>query len=262
MNALLLFAVAIYVLIEAARRLFEEPEVLGVPMLIVATLGLLVNLAAFMVLREGSKQSLNVEGAYLEVLADTVGSVGVIVAAIALQLFGWGWIDPVIGALIGLWILPRTWRLGRQAIRVLLQAAPPHVDLAALRAELGGLPGVVDVHDLHVWTLTSEMTRIGALDGQRRRRSPRCPRPGRRLAGRPLPDRPRHVPGRTRNPRRLHRRPVVNPLPRRVFRQRCRATVKTSGRHRTDNYRQARKVGCGRRLLVLFGQSARGARTS
>jgi len=161
-NALLLFAVAIYVLIEATRRLFEEPEVLGVPMLIVATLGLLVNLAAFMMLREGSKQSLNVEGAYLEVLADTVGSVGVIVAAIALELFGWGWIDPVIGALIGLWILPRTWRLGRQAVRILLQAAPPHVDLAALGAELGGLPGVIDVHDLHVWTLTSEMDAASA----------------------------------------------------------------------------------------------------
>ncbi len=161
-NALLLFAVAIYVLIEATRRLFDEPKVLGLPMLIVASLGLVVNLAAFALLREGSKESLNVEGAYLEVLADTVGSVGVIVAAIALQLFGWGWIDPVIGALIGLWILPRTWRLGGQAIRILLQSAPPHVDLGVLRTELGALPGVVDVHDLHVWTLTSEMDAASA----------------------------------------------------------------------------------------------------
>ena len=107
-NALLLFGVAIWVLIEATRRLFDEPEVLGVPMLVVASLGLAANLVAFALLREGSKESLNLEGAYLEVLADTIGSVGVIIAAVMLEVFGWGWIDPVIGALIGLWILPRT----------------------------------------------------------------------------------------------------------------------------------------------------------
>ena len=103
-NSLLLFGVAIWVLIEATRRLFDEPEVLGVPMLIVASLGLAANLVAFALLREGSKESLNLEGAYLEVLADTIGSVGVIIAAVMLEVFGWGWIDPVIGALIGLWL--------------------------------------------------------------------------------------------------------------------------------------------------------------
>src|SRR3546814_14411558 len=107
-------------------------------------------------LRQGAKESLNVEGAYLEVLADTLGSVGVIIAAILLEVFGWAWIDPVVGAGIGLWILPRTWRLGGQAVRILLQAAPPGTDLGAIRADLVNLPGVVDVHDLHVWTLTSE----------------------------------------------------------------------------------------------------------
>jgi len=161
-NALLLFGVAIYVLIEAVRRLTDEPEVLGLPMLVVASLGLIVNLIAFALLRQGSKESLNVEGAYLEVLADTIGSVGVIIAAVLLELFDWGWVDPVVGAAIGLWILPRTWRLGRQAVRILLQAAPPDLDLVALRAELAGLPGVVDVHDLHVWTLTSEMESASA----------------------------------------------------------------------------------------------------
>jgi len=161
-NALLLCGVAVYVLVEAVGRLRGEPEVLGIPMLIVATLGLAVNLVAFALLREGSKESLNVEGAYLEVLADTVGSVGVIVAAILLEVFGWTWIDAVVGAAIGLWILPRTWRLGSQAVRILLQSAPPGLDLAAIRRDLEGIAGVVDVHDLHVWTLTSEMENASA----------------------------------------------------------------------------------------------------
>jgi cobalt-zinc-cadmium efflux system protein len=161
-NALLLFGVAIWVLVEAVRRLTDEPEVLGVPMLVVAVLGLIANLVAFVLLREGSKESLNVEGAYLEVLADTIGSVGVIVAALLLEFFGWTWVDPVIGAAIGLWILPRTWRLGRRAVRILLQAAPDHVDLDALAADLSTIDGVVDVHDLHVWTLTSDMDAASA----------------------------------------------------------------------------------------------------
>jgi cobalt-zinc-cadmium efflux system protein len=161
-NALLLFGVAIWVLVEAVRRIVGEPEVLGVPMLVVAVLGLIVNVIAFLLLREGSKESINVEGAYLEVLADTIGSVGVIVAAVLLQLFGWTWADPVVAALIGLWILPRTWRLGRRAVRILLQAAPDHVDLSQLAEDLGAIAGVVDVHDLHVWTLTSEMEAASA----------------------------------------------------------------------------------------------------
>ena len=161
-NALLLFGVAIWVVVEAIRRLGDEPEVLGVPMLVVAVLGLIVNLVAFMLLREGASESVNVEGAYLEVLADTVGSVGVIAAAILLQVFGWTWIDSVVGAAIGLWILPRTWRLGRRAVRILLQAAPDGFDLDQLVIDLSAIDGVVDVHDLHVWTLTSEMDAASA----------------------------------------------------------------------------------------------------
>ncbi len=156
-NSLALFGVAVWVLVEAVRRLSGEPEVLGLPMLLVATAGLIANLVAFALLREGSRESLNVEGAYLEVLADTIGSVGVIAAAVLLEVFGWTWVDPVIGAGIGLWILPRTYRLGRRAVRVLLEAAPPHVELDTLADDLGAIEGVVDVHDLHVWTLTSDM---------------------------------------------------------------------------------------------------------
>lgn len=161
-NALLLFGVAIWVLIEAARRLTSEPEVLDTPMLVVAILGLAANIVAFFLLREGSRESINIEGAYLEVLADTIGSLGVILAAILLAAFDWTWVDPVVGAAIGLWILPRTWRLGRRAVRVLLQSAPDDVDLDALATDLGSIGGVIDVHDLHVWTLTSDMDAASA----------------------------------------------------------------------------------------------------
>lgn len=156
-NAVLLFGVAIYVLVEAAQRFSDPPQVLGTTMLVVATLGLAANLVAFALLRQGSKESLNVQGAYLEVLADTVGSVGVIVGAIVLQVTGWVWVDPAVGVAIGGWILPRTWRLAAQAVRILVQAAPPGIDLDAIEADLAALDGVVDVHDLHVWTLTSDM---------------------------------------------------------------------------------------------------------
>ena len=95
-------------------------------------------------------------------LADLIGSVGVILAAVLLEAFGWTWVDPLIAALIGLWILPRTFRLGRNAVHVLLQAAPRHIDLDTLEAELGALPEVIGVHDLHVWTLTSDMEAASA----------------------------------------------------------------------------------------------------
>ena len=156
-NAVLLFGVAGYVLVEAARRLANPHEVDGAVVLIVGVLGLLVNVVAFLLLRAGAQESLNVEGAYLEVMADALGSVGVIVGAILITVTGWFWIDPVIGAAIGVFILPRAWRLGGEALRILVQAAPAGADLGAIAADLRTIPGVVDVHDLHVWTLTSEM---------------------------------------------------------------------------------------------------------
>ena len=161
-NALLLFGVAIWVLVEAARRLGDGPEVLDGPMLVVAVLGLGANIVAFALLRDGSQESINIEAAYVEVLADLIGSIGVIIGALLLRFQGWTWVDPVIGAAIGLWILPRTWRLGRNAVRILLQAAPPHVELDRLHDELARIEGVTDVHDLHVWTLTSEMEAASA----------------------------------------------------------------------------------------------------
>ena len=154
-NALLLFGVASFVLYEAYRRLTAPPEVLGAPLLIVATVGLLVNLTSFRLLRAGSRESLNVRGAFLEVLSDMLGSVGVIVAGLILITTGWSYADPIIGAGIGLFILPRAWRLGKEALRILLEVAPPDVDVPALGNRLAALPGVASLHDLHVWTLTS-----------------------------------------------------------------------------------------------------------
>jgi cobalt-zinc-cadmium efflux system protein len=156
-NAVLLFGVAGWVLVEAARRLGDPPDIPSLPVLLVGVVGLAVNLVAFLLLRQGATESLNVRGAYVEVMADLLGSVGVIVAAVVMGLTGWGWVDPVIGAAIGVFILPRAWRLGRDALRILVQAAPAGLDLDAIRSCLSDIPGVTDVHDLHVWTLTSEM---------------------------------------------------------------------------------------------------------
>jgi cobalt-zinc-cadmium efflux system protein len=156
-NSVLLLGVAIYVLVEALRRFGDPVDVLAGPMLVVAVLGLVANLIAFALLREGSKESLNVEGAYLEVLADTVGSVGVILGALVIQVTDWEWVDAVVGVAIGIWIVPRAVRLAGQAVRILVQAAPPGTDLDAMKADLAAVTGVVDVHDLHVWTLTSDM---------------------------------------------------------------------------------------------------------
>jgi cobalt-zinc-cadmium efflux system protein len=156
-NAVLLIGVAGYVLFEAVRRFQDPPEVLSGPMLIVAVIGLGVNLIGWLLLREGAEESINVQGAFLEVLADLIGSMGVIVAALLLRYAGWTYADPLFGAAIGLFILPRAWRLGRRAVRVLVQAAPEGLDVEALRTELASIDDVIDVHDLHVWTLTSDM---------------------------------------------------------------------------------------------------------
>ena len=161
-NAALLFAVAGYVGYEAISRLNNSRDVASGPVIVVGAIGLAVNGVAFLLLRAGASESLNLQGAYLEVLSDTVGSLGVIVAAVVWGITGWTWVDPVIGIAIGVFILPRAWRLGREAMRVLLQAAPARLDLPSLQSDMASIDGVVDVHDLHVWTLTSEMEVVTA----------------------------------------------------------------------------------------------------
>lgn len=156
-NAVLLFAVAGYVLIEAALRLGEPLHIATAPVLIVGVIGLFVNIVCFLLLRDGAQDSLNMRGAYLEVVADLIGSLGVIIGATVMAITGWAWVDAAVGAAIGLFILPRAYRLGRDAIRVLVQAAPVGLSIDEVQAALAALDGVADVHDLHIWTLTSEM---------------------------------------------------------------------------------------------------------
>jgi cobalt-zinc-cadmium efflux system protein len=161
-NAVLLFAVAGYVAVEAVGRFNNGRHIASAPVLIVGVIGLIVNGVAFMLLRRGAQESLNLQGAYLEVFSDTLGSVSVIVGAIVWGITGWDWVDPLIGAGIGVFILPRAWKLGREALRVLLQAAPERLDLPSLQSDMASIDGVIGVHDLHVWTLTSEMEVVTA----------------------------------------------------------------------------------------------------
>ena len=154
-NTVLLFGIAAYVLFEAWRRFDEPSDVPGAALLVVASVGLAVNVIAFLLLRRGAKESLNVRGASLEVLSDMIGSIGVLVGGIVLLATGWRYVDPIVGVGIGLFILPRAYALGREALRVLLEVAPSEIDVLEVRRRLEGLPGVAGVHDLHVWTLTS-----------------------------------------------------------------------------------------------------------
>ena len=161
-NALVLAAVAGFILTEAWERFAIPHPVASVPVLAVAAVGLLVNLVGALLLHRGSKASLNVRGAYNEVLADALSSVGVIVGAAVITATGWLWVDPLVAVAIALFVLPRTWALLREAVHVLLEGTPPEVDLAALRAAMEGVPGVKTVHDLHVWTLTSGIHALSA----------------------------------------------------------------------------------------------------
>lgn len=154
-NALVLLLLTVYILYEAYQRFLSPPEVLSGPMLIVAAVGLVVNLISMALLAGGSTESLNVKGAYFEVLSDMLGSVGVIAAALLMMWKGWVLADPLIGAGIGLFIVPRTWILLSQVVHILMQGAPADMDVAAVENRLKAIPGVVEVHDLHVWTLTS-----------------------------------------------------------------------------------------------------------
>lgn len=152
-NGGLLFVVAGYILWEAVGRFRQPPDVASTGMLVIAVLGLIVNLISMRLLRAGSGTSLNVKGAYLEVWSDMLGSVGVIIGAIVIKFTGWTMVDPIVAVLIGLWVLPRTWTLLRQAGHVLMQGVPEGMNLAALRTAFVSHPDVQSVHDLHVWAL-------------------------------------------------------------------------------------------------------------
>jgi cobalt-zinc-cadmium efflux system protein len=161
-NSILLFGVAAFILVEAFQRLSAPPDVRSLPMLGIAAIGLLVNLIALRLLTAGAQTSLNVRGAYLEVLGDLLGSVAVLVAGVVILMTGWALADPIASIVIALLIVPRTWSLLRDAVDVLLQATPKGIDLAEVRAHLLGARGVADAHDLHAWAMTSGMNVVSA----------------------------------------------------------------------------------------------------
>ncbi|HEY6058654.1 MAG TPA: cation diffusion facilitator family transporter [Candidatus Limnocylindrales bacterium] len=162
LNAVLLFGIAVIVLVEAWQRLSEPPEVRSGLMLGVALVGLAANGIAVAVVHGASRRSLNVRGAYLEVLGDFAGSIAVLVAAAVVALTGTRAADPIASAVIAVLIVPRTWGLLREAVDVLLEATPRGVDMAHVRAHILDAPGVDDVHDLHAWTITSGMNVVSA----------------------------------------------------------------------------------------------------
>lgn len=155
LNAVVLLVLTVYISWEAYKRFQSPPDILSGPMLVVACIGLVVNFISMRLLAGGSSDSLNVQGAYFEVLSDMLGSLGVILAALVVMVTGWTLADPLIGAGIGLFIVPRTISLLRQAVHILMEGTPARVDVGLLEKALGDIPSVVAVHDLHVWTITS-----------------------------------------------------------------------------------------------------------
>jgi cobalt-zinc-cadmium efflux system protein len=157
LNGLILLGVAVSIGITGVRRLLDpsEVEVLGTPMLVVAIVGLLANVVSMFILRSSAKTSINMRGAYFEVLGDLFGSVGVIIAAVIILATGFVQADAVASLVIAAGILPRAWVLLRDVWRVLNQSTPPDTDVDLIRRHIRDAPGVIDVHDVHVWSITT-----------------------------------------------------------------------------------------------------------
>lgn len=154
-NATTLLGISVYIFWEAYHRLSQPPEVASGPMLVVAFAGLVANLAAAFILGRSAGDSINMRGAFLHVLSDTLGSVGAIAAALVMLTTGWYYADPLISVAIGLLVLLSGGRLLRETVEILMEATPRSIDLAEMEKALLTLPGVVGVHDLHAWTVTS-----------------------------------------------------------------------------------------------------------
>jgi len=161
-NGGLLFVVAGYILWEAVQRFRQPPEVASTGMLAIAAVGLVINLISMRLLKAGAGESLNMKGAYLEVWSDMLGSVAVIIGALTIRVTGWQIVDPILAVLIGLWVLPRTWILLREAFNVLMEGVPKGIELSRVRQAMRRTPGVRDIHDLHVWALGSSTPALTA----------------------------------------------------------------------------------------------------
>ncbi len=161
-NGTTLVAISIWIFVEAYQRLWEPPEILGGWMLAVATLGLIVNVAGVLILSRSGGESLNLQGAMRHVLADVLGSAGAIVAALVILTTGWRSADPLISALIGLLVLASSWRLLRESTNILLEGTPRGIDAEEVGRKMAGAPGIQEVHDLHIWTITSGFPALAA----------------------------------------------------------------------------------------------------
>jgi cobalt-zinc-cadmium efflux system protein len=162
LNGATLVGISVWIFIEAYHRFFEPPEILGSWMLAVATLGLVVNLAGAAILSRSGGESLNLQGALRHVVADILGSVGAIAAALVILATGWRYADPIVSVLIGLLVLGSSWNLLRDSTNILLEGTPPGVDASEIGRSMAGVEGVVEVHDLHVWTITSGFPALAA----------------------------------------------------------------------------------------------------
>ena len=161
-NGVALVALAIWIFVAAARRLDDPPDVLGGWMLAIGVAGIVVNVAAAAILYGSRRANLNVEGAYRHVLADLLGSLGVVVAAVTILATGWLVVDPLVSILIGILVLASSWTLLRDSTAILLEASPRGLDTRAVGERLASAPGVVEVHDLHIWTITSGFPALSA----------------------------------------------------------------------------------------------------
>jgi cobalt-zinc-cadmium efflux system protein len=161
-NGIVLVAISAFIVYEAFQRISRPPVVSSLAMLLIACVGLLVNLGSAWALSGGQEQSLNEKGAFLHVVADALGSIGAIVAGFVMLKFHWYLADPIISMVISLLIVAGAWRLIRDTTHILMEGAPTHVDVLALRRAMEGVPGIDKVHDLHVWTLTSGMEALSA----------------------------------------------------------------------------------------------------
>jgi cobalt-zinc-cadmium efflux system protein len=161
-NGVTLVAISIWIFYEAYHRFQDPPEILGGWMMTVAVMGLLVNVAAALVLSRSEGGSLNLQGALRHIIADLLGSVGVIAAAVVILLTGWLYADPLISVLIGLLVLGSSWKLLRDSVSILLEQSPPGMDAEEVGHRMVSVEGVEDVHDLHVWTITSGFPALAA----------------------------------------------------------------------------------------------------
>jgi cobalt-zinc-cadmium efflux system protein len=161
-NGLALVVVSIWIFFEAYRRFFDPPEILGAPMLLVAAIGLIVNVVGASILARSSGENLNTRGAMRHVIADALGSAGVIAAAGIIVLTGWTYADPIMSVLIGVLVLASSYGLLRDSLNVLLEATPRGIDANAVGNRMVSVPGVTEVHDLHIWTITSGFPALAA----------------------------------------------------------------------------------------------------